>query len=124
MLAMFGEDAYELSEMTVEDWDLLGSKVYGMTNKPSGDIGDHIFWHRLHKTSGARVWISRRFNYGDTLLILWKESKQLCSVPEKAFHDIPAALAFMTQIGEKFAADLVSSKHVSFSSSEPKWGMR
>jgi hypothetical protein len=44
------------------------------------------------------------------LLILWKERKQLCSLPEKAFDDIPAALAFMKVIGEKFAADLLSTK--------------
>ena len=107
MLAMFGKDAYELKHMlTVEDWAL---RQNAMVDKPrqSGPLG--TCWETEHKSSGVRVLIRRRGDRQPAIGLLHGTS-QICQVQEHAFHDVPAAVAFLKVIGEKFAADLLPTK--------------
>jgi hypothetical protein len=101
MLAMFGEDEYELSDMTVAAWDL---RIAAMVNRPKHAMAPVALWSTEHCSSGLIVAIRRRADRLP-LLSLYHDRSQICQVPEKAFDDIPAAVAFLKIIGEKFASD-------------------
>ena len=103
MLAMFGEDAYELSDMTVGDWALHQS---AMVDKPRHTAAPAALWETEHKSSGLTVAIRKRADRLP-LISLYHGTSQICQVPEKAFDDVPAAVAFLRVIGEKFASEVL-----------------
>jgi hypothetical protein len=104
MLAVFGEDAYELSDMTVEDWNL---RHKAMVHIPQLKCAPSALWQTEHKSSGFRVLIRRRAKGRQPVLGLFHGTSQLCQVPEKAFDDIAAAVAFLKVIGMRFAEELL-----------------
>jgi hypothetical protein len=57
MLAMFGRVAYELSDMTVEDWDLR-QKALG--DKPRHTAAPAALWETEHNSSGLTIAIRKR----------------------------------------------------------------
>jgi hypothetical protein len=104
MLAMFGEDVYELSDMSVAAWDL---RIAAQVNKPKHAVAPAALWETEHRSSGLSVTIRRRTDR-QPLISLYHDRSQICQVPEKAFDDIPSAVSFLKIIGEKFALDEVS----------------
>jgi hypothetical protein len=104
MLAVFGEDAYELSDMTVEDWNL---RHKAMVHIPRLKCAPSALWQTEHKSSGFRVLVRRRAKGRQPVLGLFHGTSQLCQVPETAFVDIAAAVAFLKVIGMRFAAELL-----------------
>ena len=57
MLAMFGKDAYELSDMTVEEWDL---RHKAWVDKPRHTAAPAALWETEHNSSGLTVAIRKR----------------------------------------------------------------
>jgi hypothetical protein len=53
------------------------------------------------------VAIRRRQGRRQPEVKLWHGKSQICQVPEKAFDDVPAAVAFLKVIGMRFAAELL-----------------
>ena len=108
MLARFGNVDYVLTDLTVEDWDLrqkaLGDKVLHTAASPP-------LWETEHASSGLQVTIRRRADR-QPLVSLYHGTSQICQVPEKAFDDTPAAVAFLKVIGQKFASEGLPSSHI------------